>query len=67
MSGMMKNIMQFLSEVRVELAKIEWPSNREWIGATIITLILVVIAALFLGVVDRTFSFVIRQIFNFVA
>lgn len=63
----MKNIMQFLSEVRVELSRIEWPSRKEWIGATIITLILVIIAAIFLGTVDRFFSLMIRQIFNFVA
>lgn len=64
---MMKNIMQFLSEVKVELSRIEWPNKKEWMGATLITLFLVIVAAIFLGVVDRVFSLMIRQIFNFVA
>ena len=63
----MQSIMQFLGEVRSELSQIEWPSKKEWLGATLITLILVLIAALFLGTIDRCFSLIIRQIFSFFA
>jgi preprotein translocase SecE subunit len=55
----MKQISQFLKEVRVELSRVEWPKMNEWIGATIVTLILVVFFAIFLGGVDRGNKWVI--------
>ncbi len=52
----MKDVVQFLKEVRLELGKVVWPKFDEWIGATIIVLVLVIIFAIFLGVVDFCFS-----------
>lgn len=57
----MKNVVQFLREVRVELSRIEWPSTQEWIGATIIVLVVVAAFAVFLGAVDRVISFIITN------
>ena len=36
------NVMQFLKEVRFELSRVEWPKPDEFIGATIVTLLLVI-------------------------
>jgi len=33
----MQSILQFLSEVKVELLRVEWPSKKEWFGATAVT------------------------------
>ncbi len=63
----MQSVKQFLGEVKVELSRVEWASKKEWLGATIITFIFVVAAAIFFGVVDRVFSIVIRKIFSFFA
>ena len=38
----MKDIVQFLSEVSVELNKVVWPKFDELVGSTIIVLLLVV-------------------------
>ncbi len=57
----MKNVVQFLREVRVELSRIEWPSTQEWVGSTIIVLVVVAAFAVFLGVVDRLISFIITN------
>lgn len=48
----MKDVVQFLSEVRVELNKVVWPSYEEWAGSTIIVLVLTALFALYLGLVD---------------
>lgn len=48
----MKDIVQFLGEVRSELNKVVWPKYDDWVGSTIIVLILVVIFALYLGLID---------------
>jgi len=51
----MKNIGAFLKEVRVELSKIVWPTQSEFIGATIVALIVIFAFTLFLTVVNYVF------------
>ncbi len=63
----MKNIVTFLKEVRAEMARVEWPKTDEWLGATIVTLILVAFFTLYLGVIDRVIQWLIyTQIFSHV-
>lgn len=57
----MANIAQFLKEVKIELSRVEWPKLDEWVGATIVTLILVVFFAIFLGLIDKVNSWLIFQ------
>ena len=44
--------MQFLQEVEMAL-RVEWPKTDEFIGATIVTLMLVVFFTIYLGLVDK--------------
>lgn len=53
MNGTVKQVTQFLKEVKVELSRVEWPKRKEFIGATIVTLILVLFFTIFLGIVDK--------------
>jgi preprotein translocase subunit SecE len=48
----MEKIVQFLKEVRQELYKVSWPSFNEFIGSTVVVLILVALFAVYLGLVD---------------
>ena len=57
------DISKFIHEVKVELSKVEWPTFQEFVGAAMVVLIVVVAFALFLGVVDRTISWLIKQVF----
>jgi preprotein translocase subunit SecE len=59
-----KNSMQFFKEVQSELAKIVWPKPDEFIGSTIIVLLLVCAAAIFLGAVDLGFAKLAKYIFK---
>jgi preprotein translocase subunit SecE len=61
----MKNAAQFLKEVRTELSRVEWPTWNEFVGATIVVLMVVLFFALFLGSVDRILSLLIKQIFTY--
>lgn len=58
----MKDVIQFLNEVRLELSKVVWPKIDEWIGSTIIVLILVCVFALYLKAIDMGFSHLIRYV-----
>lgn len=51
---------QFLREVRIELKKVTWPSRKQAIGSTLVVIILVMIIAVFLGIVDVGLSGLIR-------
>lgn len=52
----MKNIGTFVKEVRVELSKIVWPTREEFIGATVVALIVILAFTLFLCVVNYVFN-----------
>jgi preprotein translocase subunit SecE len=58
-----KNLGQFLKEVRIELSKIVWPSFNEFLGSTIIVLIVIALFSIYLGVIDFCFAWFARQIF----
>ena len=60
----MGKIVKFLKEVRAELKKVTWPSRRELIGSTIVTVVVTVIISVFIGVVDRLLSLATRTIFG---
>lgn len=61
----MKSVTQFLGEVRTELARIEWPGTKEFVGSTIIVLFLVIVFAIFLGSVDTVIKWAAKQIFSY--
>lgn len=58
----MKNIGTFFKEVRVELSKIVWPTREEFIGATIVALIVILAFTLFLSVINYAFNIGARKI-----
>jgi preprotein translocase subunit SecE len=43
---------QFIREVRIETAKVTWPTRREWMTTTVMVFIMVVIATIFFFFVD---------------
>lgn len=59
----MKEIQQFLKEVKLEFSKILWPSTNELIGSLIVVLLLVIAFSIYLGAVDYVFYRLAEQIF----
>lgn len=53
---------QFLQEVWIELKKVHWPTWRETRGATIVVVVVVLLFALFLGLVDFGLSQIVGQL-----
>ena len=52
--------LQFLREVKVELKKVAWPTRKQTLVSTLVVIILVMIIALFLGIVDIGLSSLVR-------
>jgi len=61
MFGKMK---EFFQEVKLELKKVVFPTKKEVIGSTSVVIISVLIAALFLGVVDAALAKVMTLAFS---
>lgn len=55
---------KFLKEVRTELNKVTWPTKKELIGSTIVTIVVTVIVSVFIGIVDRLLGMATRVIFG---
>jgi len=52
----------FLAEVRAEVRKVTWPTRAEALGGTAVVVVVVLIMALFLGVVDAILSKIVQSI-----
>ncbi len=59
-----KKMMQFFQEVRYELSKVEWPKFDEWVGSTIIVLVLVCFFAIYLGLIDLGLTRLAAYVFS---
>ncbi len=55
---------QFLVEAYQELRKVTWPNRKETLGTTGVVLILVVILAIYLGLVDFGLSHLVRVVIH---
>ncbi len=60
----MKRVIQFFREIKIELRKVTWPPKREVMASTSVVLIIVIITALFFGLVDLGFSKLIKVILS---
>jgi preprotein translocase subunit SecE len=49
-------IKQFFKEVKIELKKVTFPSRDEVVGSTKVVVVLVIIIAVFLGLIDMLLS-----------
>ena len=49
----MINVTQFVKEVHLELSKVTWPKFNEWVGSTVVVLLLMSFFSIYLGLVDK--------------
>lgn len=56
----MSAILTFLREAKVELARVNWPSQKEVIRYTLLVVVISLSVALFLGALDFLFSFLVE-------
>jgi preprotein translocase subunit SecE len=59
---MIKKVIDFLSEVKIEIKKVTWPSKKEAMGGTGIVLFTVFIMSIFLGLVDSLLAMIVENL-----
>ncbi len=60
----MQKVKKYLKETMAELRKMTWPNKDELIGSTIVTVVVSLIVAIFIGIVDRILTFGVTSIFS---
>lgn len=63
-SGRTRGLGRFFREVHGEFVKIVWPARREFVGAVIVTVIIMCFFALYLGTVDFCLNWLMRTVFS---
>jgi len=61
---MIKNVAQFAKEVQLELSKVTWPKFDEFLGSTVVVLVLVTFFSIYLGLIDLGLSELMRLVFK---
>lgn len=59
--ALVQRIVRYLREVRIELARVDWPSRKELVGSTLVVVVVLVALSLYLGAWDYLFTFTIRR------
>ena len=57
----MGKLVAFLSDVKIELARVSWPSRKQTIQYTLVVIGMSLVVAAFLGVLDAVFSFILNK------
>lgn len=61
---MFRRLVRFINEVRNELKRVSWPSREEIRGSTTVVIIIVLILAVFIGLVDRALTYLVSFVFG---
>ena len=56
---MFRRVIHFLREVIEELRKVSWSDKKQTIGSTMIVILLVIVVAIFVGLVDFGLSVIL--------
>ena len=59
---MKDRIQRFLSEVKVEMSKVSWPTLEELRNSTKVVIVAVILITIFIGVVDRVLGWIIGHL-----
>jgi len=52
----------FLAEVRAEVKRVTWPTRAEALGGTAVVVVVVLLMAVFLGVVDAILAKIVQSL-----
>ena len=57
--------MKFIRDVRVEMGKVTWPTRKDLAQSTLVVLVAVAIATVYVGVLDFAFEKALAFVVNF--
>ncbi|MWD29947.1 preprotein translocase subunit SecE [Aquicoccus sp. SCR17] len=60
-----RNPLQFIQQVRAEIAKVVWPTRREVFLTTVMVFIMATLTAIFFALVDLVIRFGVQELLTF--
>ena len=60
----MTQVQEFVKEVRVESAKVSWPTRNELRDSTVVVIVTVLLVSAFIGVVDKILTVGVTLLFR---
>ncbi|ODU21344.1 MAG: preprotein translocase subunit SecE [Sphingomonas sp. SCN 67-18] len=60
----MRNIPQFIQQVRTETSKVVWPTGRQTMMTTFMVIVMTSMLGLFFFVTDKIFSFIVHSLLS---
>ncbi|MDR7483728.1 MAG: preprotein translocase subunit SecE [Armatimonadota bacterium] len=57
-----ERIVTYLREVWVELNRVDWPSRRELVSATIVVILVLTVVSLYLGLFDYIYTVALKRL-----
>ena len=64
--GSLPNLREYVKDVRVEMSKVSWPTREELRRHTMVVVVMVIMVAIFVGIVDRGLSFAFEALLKLV-
>jgi preprotein translocase subunit SecE len=61
---MIKKVIDFLKEVKIELTKVSWSSRHELIGSTTVVIVLTSLITAFIFIIDSALAKILSIIFK---
>ncbi|MGB4599887.1 MAG: preprotein translocase subunit SecE [Trichlorobacter sp.] len=58
----MQNVKSFLEAVKIELAKVTWPTRKETVATTGVVIVIIVLISFYLGLCDVVLAKLMRLI-----
>ena len=58
----MDKVVQFVSQAKAELKKVTWPSRKQTLASTGVVMVIVVVMALYLGIIDLILAKLVKFI-----
>ena len=55
-TGVLQSLTDYVKDVRIEMTKVSWPTRAELRESTLVVIVMVIIMAIFTGIVDRVLS-----------
>ncbi len=55
----------FFADVNKEMKKVTWPTREQLIEATLVTIVMVLVASIFVFGIDKVFEIMLRLIYGF--
>ena len=58
----MTRLVAFLRDVKIELARVNWPTRKQTIQYTLAVIVMSLVVAAFLGIWDAIFGFILNRV-----